>query len=73
MQAAVRKKYRQTRQGGTLEVEVGVGVTSDFLISLGAHYLLYLLVDKVVEGVNVLPHQASDLREQPQLTVQAFT
>jgi hypothetical protein len=45
------------------EVEVGVAVAGDLLVALGAHDLLDLLVDEVVEGVDVLAHQAPDLRE----------
>ncbi len=47
---------------GAPEVEVGVAVAGDLLVALGAHNLLDLLVDEVVEGVDVLAHQAPDLR-----------
>ena len=44
-----------------LEVEIRVSITVNLLISL--HYLLYLKVDEVVEGVNVLFHKTFDLEE----------
>jgi hypothetical protein len=43
------------------EEPVGVGVAGDFLVALGAHDLLDLRVDEVVEAVDVLPHQAAHL------------
>ena len=49
---------------GVLEVEVRVGVARDLLVRLGGDDLLDLLVDEVVERVDVLPDEASDLEER---------
>ncbi len=46
-------------QNGEPEVEVGVRVTDNALVALGAYDFLDLVVNEVVEGVNVLPHQAA--------------
>lgn len=51
------------------EVPVGVGIAGHPLVALGPHQLLDLVVDEIVEGVNVLLHQASDLQEGRQQLV----
>jgi hypothetical protein len=38
----------------SLQIEVGVGVAGDFLVALGVDDLLDFMVDKIIEGVNVL-------------------
>lgn len=38
----------------SLQVEVGVSVAGDFLVALGMDDLLDFMVDKIIEGVNVL-------------------
>lgn len=53
-----------TQQGrqNALEVEVGIAVAGHLLVALGTHYFFNLLVDEVVKGINMLPHQTPDLR-----------
>lgn len=54
-------QQRNVLAQGSLEEEVGVSVAGDLLIALCTHNLLDLMVDEVIEGVDVLLHQASDL------------
>ena len=63
------RSSQQHRLTPLLEVEVGVSVAGDLLVALGMHDLLDLVVDEVVEGVDVLLHQAPHLCQSSRLHV----